>query len=481
MKRNRSFPVWLERLSLLYLAVPWVIFGLGWLRFPYSLLMIGLIVTGLFLSFRKSDNEEEAHADSLSWVAVGAIGFVAVGWVGLSGAGGYGLQNWDWLKHNAILKDLIGRPWPIAYRTGDGEFVTLNYYLAYYLPSAVIGRVAGWKAAQLAIFGTSFLGVFLSLLWFAKSIQKSPVMSVLLFVVLGGMDVIGNFCVPYIIGGTEHIERWAMYCQYRSNSTFLFWAPQQCIGGWVATFVVLHQVVIKKSTGAFGFVFALLSLWSPLVAVGLIPVLVASLLKHRRIREGYIVNLIIAPLLLAMVGSYYGSHSSDVIRGWYYHYYKLKYFWPSLFFFYLVEFGLYAFFVRNKSILRDDSGAVWWWTAVGTLLVLPFYRIGAYWDLTMQASLPALVIVWIVIGRNLMLGPRDGFWKVLLVLIFIGSLTAGTEIVRSLAHRPKKLVAKDEIPSVIGLSSDWFINQNLGRSDSFFMRFIAKPIRYARE
>jgi hypothetical protein len=25
----------------------------------------------------------------------------------VSGAGGRGLQNWDWLKHEAILKDLV--------------------------------------------------------------------------------------------------------------------------------------------------------------------------------------------------------------------------------------------------------------------------------------------------------------------------------------------------------------------------------------
>ena len=65
----------------------------------------------------------------------------------ISGAGGVGYQDSDWKKHNALMKDLQERSWPIVY-TRDGVPLPLVYNIAYYMPAALAGRIGDNIAAQ---------------------------------------------------------------------------------------------------------------------------------------------------------------------------------------------------------------------------------------------------------------------------------------------------------------------------------------------
>jgi hypothetical protein len=137
--------------------------------------------------------------------------------LGMSGVGGYGYQDTDWLKHNAVLKDLIERPWPVVYRLG-GQDVPLVYYVAFYLPAAFLGKLGGWFLANQVLFGWSLIGLILVMLWFLILNQRAAFTVVLLFVMFSGLDIIGELVATSAVAAIrpearpllrwDHIEQW---------------------------------------------------------------------------------------------------------------------------------------------------------------------------------------------------------------------------------------------------------------------------------
>jgi hypothetical protein len=81
------------------------------------------------------------------------LGALVVGtaWTVLSGIGGFGFQTGDFLERDAVLWELITRPWPVlghGHAEGATNQLALSYSVAWYLPAAVAGKLCGWTAAQ---------------------------------------------------------------------------------------------------------------------------------------------------------------------------------------------------------------------------------------------------------------------------------------------------------------------------------------------
>ena len=89
------------------------------------------------------------------------------------GVGGFAPQATDWIKHNAVLSDCVRQPWPVVLMDRADRW-PLVYYLAWYLPAALVGKVAGYAAAQVALWVWTSLGVMLAGGWFAR-LTRLPV------------------------------------------------------------------------------------------------------------------------------------------------------------------------------------------------------------------------------------------------------------------------------------------------------------------
>ena len=142
--------------SLFYLAVPAIIFLAGWLRWYLALPCIGLVTFPLFRSVQNTEQvlgNQGARPDdpALKLRHVVLLLLASLLLLSMSGVGGFGYQDTDWLKHNAILKDLVERPWPVVYEL-EGRDVPLVYYVAFYLPAALVGKLSGWLLANLTLF-----------------------------------------------------------------------------------------------------------------------------------------------------------------------------------------------------------------------------------------------------------------------------------------------------------------------------------------
>ena len=119
---------------------PLVLFLTTWTR-PYVALLClaALVVAARFFSksFLVENNCDEAltiEMAALAAIAALAVGLIA-GWLGTAP------QSSDWDKHNAVLHDLIDRPWPVYYTSADGSPTMLSYYIGMYLLPAAVGKL----------------------------------------------------------------------------------------------------------------------------------------------------------------------------------------------------------------------------------------------------------------------------------------------------------------------------------------------------
>ncbi|MBW2279897.1 MAG: hypothetical protein JRG82_04075 [Deltaproteobacteria bacterium] len=253
--RNIGAGPLLEGVSLVYVALPFFIFALGWLR-----IWIGVpvaIVTGVAvwraLSGATRVSRPSALAGRREWIVLGGLLAVVLFVVLYSGAGGYAHQYDDYRRHNALVRDLIEMPWPLFYPNSPlgGQPGWLAFYIANGLPASVVGSVFGWNAASHAVFVWTAGGFFLAVCWFLRVIGRISFRYGLFFVFFGGVDIVGRvLLLGWYVDGTQMLSNWAVrysvgstpqvaelmqgiFWFYPSNLNFIYYAPQHVLGPWL--------------------------------------------------------------------------------------------------------------------------------------------------------------------------------------------------------------------------------------------------------
>ncbi len=159
-------------------------------------------------------------------------------WVFLSGVGGYAFQNWDHHWRNAVLHDLITYNWPVVYSSPEkGPITMLVYYVGYWLPAALAGKIFGWQAANFVLFLWTWLGVFLVISHLSLKLKTTALKAALLLIFFSGMDALGVLLFaneyPTLWPPIQHLEIWSGNLQYSSFTTQLFWVFNQVIPAWL--------------------------------------------------------------------------------------------------------------------------------------------------------------------------------------------------------------------------------------------------------
>ncbi len=475
----------LKRATLLYLALPWFIFLWGWLILPYALAGGALLLLGV-VSFWNSSIPSNRNSDGnkSAWLSIQIIA-VAFIWCLLAGAGGAGYQNPDWVKHNAILKDLIINPWPVLFMApsaNGSQAVPLVYYVAYYLPAAFVGKYMGWAAANAVLFLTTFVGAGLSLFWFLRLVGKNHVLVVIAFILFSGWDYVGSLFTQREMcwNWTSHLEWWAQHYSYQSNTTLLFWVPQHALAGWLVTYSMLDDIIHTEAAHHIFFLWALSLLWSPFVALGLLPIVAAVFLERKAVRFGSVANVVVAPALTAVGLLYFTAHVADGIpRDFLFSKFS---FWseaPRLLFFYLFEGGIYFFLLREPRLKLRELKQLRW-CIISALILIPLVVLGVWNDFAMRVSIPSLAVFWFMIGRDVF--DQEVCWrkKLLIVALVVGSLGPITEMARSLSFYSLAIPREEKVESVIHLNSP-YTRQYIGKADSIFFKTMSTkskgPIR----
>ncbi len=497
--------------SLAYLAMPYGIFILGYLRWYAALLALSALLAGCWLSFSRSSVQFEQGAVSITKKQGMGVLLVAFALLIISGVGGYGFQDGDWYKHDAILSALIRHEWPVAYsfKMPSPQAIThvpLIYYTAYYLPAAVIGKIFGWFWANQAFFLWTYLGVCLAICWFFLLVGKYRNGLLAVFFAFSGFDVIGIAVLrkfflqePLSIVHWFHIERWAGNWEYPSHMTSIFWSPNQGICAWIVSGMVLYEFLYAKQRHHLLFLLSLTVFWSPFVTLGFLPFLVGELLFEqqpflRKVRAYFSMSALCGLVLILVFGLFYASKFypspvpfSPVEQGTIFS----SPAFPGLFWyetlallvlFCVLEYGVFALLIRQSRLPLNPIERRIFWVSVGVLSLLPFFRYGFWNDLVMRVSLPSLFFIAVFLARALYAVTTSARMRGLIVAaLVIGALNVVVEVKRHVVETYRtgtlytlpSLEVLYDIPDTKMIPS--FFTQYIGSAESPFFTYLAKP------
>lgn len=261
-------------MTYIYLALPMVIFLLGWCRPLVGIPLAGVCVWSLVLCFRNRENYIElewklSQTDKWKLVVIAAIIFV---WVALSGVGGYAWQNEDHASRNRMFNILVDYKWPPT--AGEKGFV---YYVGTWLPAALVGKISDLDKAYAALFLWILLGVFLVYALICIWRRKIVLWPLLILIFFSGLDIIGYNILTedaIRIWGSNHLEWWASrqpyVLQYTCNTAQLYWVFNQAIPVWL----VMMLLFMDESPKNMIWTSALITITSTLPFIGMVPILV---------------------------------------------------------------------------------------------------------------------------------------------------------------------------------------------------------------
>lgn len=471
----------MESLSIIYLIIPYVIFCATWLK-PWAALASVLVIVFAFRSTILTYSgdvpkiEQPKKRRKITFLAIGATLLL---WAFFSGAGGFAPQTGDYLKHNAIYHDLITHQWPITYENGNG----LAYYIGYYLPASAIGKLTSPQVADYFQLFWMTAGIFLVFYWLCRMTGKVRLWLALLLIGFSGMDIIAYvfFHQGFPSLGFLALE-WATspdigIWQYSSNTTSLYWTPQHAIAGWLITAMIVSEFLEKKAKKNTLFLYSLMWLASPLIALWLIPFISGLLVIDRRSWRSFVSfqNIIFPATMAIIIGLYYMTNIYKQPFGFIWEFIDFK---GSLFLlvpFLLLEYGIYALLLRPYVKKEKKELRVLFYISIIMFTIMPLFMYGLYNDQLMRGSIPALFILMVIMAR-MFLAKGYKLRKVALIgCLIIGSIVPFYELYNHLdIGKPKQndWVSIENNKTDLGTRN--LQNQYYGNKDSLFYKLIAQ-------
>lgn len=394
------------KISILYLAIPVVIMLLTWLKIyialPAAVLLLATVALAINCFKAKTGQPEIRICRKDLFVLIGLALFMTV----LFGVGEFVNTMDDHAYRRAMLRDLINKDWPLYYDLTKQSNPAVNaylpdrtvafaYYLAFWMIPALAGKLAGFAVGNVFNVLWSAFGIFLILIGMSLYSGRFTYSSLFTLVCFSGLDAI-PFFVNMARNADTWLEGWTEHISFISNINNLLNTYNQCIPCWIIT-ILLIMLPNNRYIGLLG---ALMFAYSPWATIGLLPLAVYCLLKKDR-KAGNIFsfgNIIPSVVIFLCFAPMYLANTSSVsIKGSTISFYGgVIPFIKAYILVLLVEVIPFAvlFFKRH-----GKSGL--YWTSIGILLVLPFYKVSFYNDLTMRGAMPALFVFCLMLTELL--------------------------------------------------------------------------------
>jgi len=443
-------------LIYLYLFLPFMIFIIGWTKPIVSIPVLIVLIVCFYRMVREFPELWLPKFSRENILKTILILFVIFVWVYLSGIGGFVFQNSDHSVRNGVFQLLVLEKWPVVNFSIERfeQPIAHVYYFGFWLPPAIIGKLFGLAAGYFTQVVWASTGIFLFYyLIIAKYIQKIVLWPLLVLIFFSGLDILGIYLLGHIeglghikslehikglsnTGITAHLEWWTGFglFQFSSMTTQLFWVFNQAVPAWLATLILLMQ----KNNRYIAIITALTMITSTLPFIGLGILAICVIVKNfmsENIYEQVRVSLrdiftfeniigggmvgIISFLFLKTNNSNHIGFNSISIR--------ILIIW---FLFYIIEAGIFIIVVwkyqKNNYLLFYSAI----WLAICPLL----FSVGMLNDLCMRGSIPALVIILLLVIDTInkcYLAKDFKTFTLIVIILAIGSSTPIREITRT--------------------------------------------------
>ncbi|MEW5800498.1 MAG: hypothetical protein AB1847_00200 [bacterium] len=453
--------------SYFYVFLPLIIFFATWLKMPLSFFSVLLVSTGLILSIRDFGHYKKYVCRKKSILLIFLACIMITGWVALSGIGGFGYQNWDHEFRNAIFRDLTNKRWPLYYdytsetieHSLAGHKGACVYYLGHWIVPACFGKMFGWRAGNIALFLWSTLGVLLVVFLLMRYFDSTSIVIPLVFILWSGMDIAG-YDRNLIFG--VHLEWWAQYFQYSSNTTLLYWVFNQSITPWLLFSLVLNQ----DNTKSILILYAVCFFYGPFPALGMTLYVLYLIVfgkssrlrnmlthkeerpdSHKEERPDFLhtlgaglkssltfQNAVVSPVTLFILGMYFLSNPGNLSQKgiiWLLFPDKIWKLFRTYVKFCLYEFGLYVLLLYGD-YKREPMFII---TTI-LLFLIPHFSAGSSNDFAMRVSIIPLFCLMTFVIRFILTHSDEKVQRekknALVFFLSLGSITPLYEIYRSI-------------------------------------------------
>ena len=496
-RRREKGPVTrrLHLLSLAYVAVPVILFLGGYLTPWISVPLILLLAVSLARQLLSAHAGATTQAPSPGLRV--AIAVLAVAFATGAGVGGFAAQDGDYVKHNALFKDLMELDWPLAYQEAGPERAprVLNTYVGYYLPAGLVGKLFGVRAGFAFTLAWAALGLYLAMRWFLLLVEGRSAWLGALLLFFGGLDLLGYVVVngKFPAGPTNDFSGWmssiagqldGLFWIFPSSPAILANGPHHVLPSWIALLMVMHDSVRRHSAGRVMFLWSTTTFVSAFFALGMLPFL-ACCAAGRKLRELLTFeNTVVAGSLALVAALYVASNDGTFARGFIWEYAQSLRVAAYLALFYAVSIGVY--FVFWPASLRNASLRPWrpWlYVAIACIVVFPLYRIGPAMEFPIKAWLPAVIVFAACFAAALQVAWRENRSRAWLAIAVaaIGSY-AGVSLMAWAATKGFGLQFYDHgIDQVQRIDRVARSDQLFSRGDSFFWKHLAMHPRFYAE
>lgn len=429
--KNLLSPRTLFRISVIYFALPAIIFSISWLATPLAIIMIMIISWSVYQIWR-SKSLSYVCVSTLSRRSIFWMGLTLLIWIVLSGIGGLAFQNWDFHWRNAVLRDLITYSWPVIYHPISlAEPKLLVYYIAYWLPSALVGKIFGWGAANVFLMLWTFIGCLLVALGLCIFLRSQTIFPVFLLIFFSGLDAVGLIIrshidpIPYpsLWPPVQHLEVWSNPIQYSSTTTQLFWIFNQSVPVWL--FMVLLLNGIEKRFMIF--LWSLCFFITPFSALGALPYVAIEVFHNgnesgirNNIKQFISVENIITGIALIVISLAYFSANKTQSNG--------TTISPGIMVILITL--IFEWLLLWVFLLPSNFREIRWYVVGALLLLCAFLRAGNL-DFGSRLSIPSLFLLMTAVGK-VIVDKRGAFVNLIAVYFIFGSLTPLYEINRSI-------------------------------------------------
>ena len=411
-------------LSLGFLTLPIVIFFAGYLRAYVGIPLALLLVFAFAMSVRDCTKDQAKKLlttdDTAIKIPVGyLIGFAVTAVVLslVSGVGEFIFTLNDHPYRRAIMNDLVNYKWPVIYdystqtnpdvikeigRT-SGTYAFM-YYFTYWLPAALVGKIGGSFAANLALMLWNAIGILLTFIGVSKIIGRASFTVPFVYICFAGLDVLPNIIHNFVEWECWNgMEVWAPVLAYMSNFAELTRVFHQCVPCWL----IMTMIMMSYNTRSLGLCGGVLFAYSPWGIIGLFPIAVVRAFS-KPMRDGgvkgsiknllSIINIIsCASLLLVYTPFYLGNHSSTSIKGFFWEFIGN----PGLSVVVFIVFILIEIAPVAIILWKTEKKNALFIAALIELMIIPLYKITEANDFCMRSSMAARFILCILLARYL--------------------------------------------------------------------------------
>lgn len=437
----------LINIAYIYVTLPFLIFIIGWIKWYYALVMCSVIIYSLLKIMKNTEPVWCPDSSKKNTLKITIILLIISILVFLSGIGKYAWQNFDHSTRNTIFRIMVEDEWPLISYDWNCEGSGLIYYIGFWLPAAVIGKLTNLYIGNFFQVIWAILGILIVYFLISSIIKKLLIWPLLLFLFFSGLDILGAIItIPEKITLIHHLEWWTgNYYQYSSVITQIFWVYNQSIPAWCITMLMFIQT---KSDNLI-FLLALSMLCSTIPFLGLIPLVIYLILTRSElhlvassgsnlfslfkkiVKEVCTFQNILGGGIIGIISFLYlqGNSASQYIS------INLPLNVVRLIIYYIfifLEVGVYLLVIYKY---QKKNGIYY---LIGVCLSLfPFVKVGTSADFCMRASIPALLILILLVIDTILQAycKRDMKTIIILFIIFlIGSVTPIIEINRTVIN-----------------------------------------------